>query len=46
MYRELNGRVVAAQRARLAELRRDGEVNGELLRDLERDLDVEEIRSH
>lgn len=45
MYRELNRRVVAAQRARLAELRRDGEVNGELLRDLERDLDVEEIRS-
>jgi Na+/H+ antiporter len=45
LYRELNSRVVAAQRARLAELRRDGDVQGELLRDLERDLDVDEIRS-
>ena len=44
LYRELNGRVVAAQRARLGELRRDGEVDGGLLRELERDLDVEEIR--
>lgn len=43
-YRRVRQRAVTAQRRRLAEMRRDGEVHGELLRDLERELDVEELR--
>jgi CPA1 family monovalent cation:H+ antiporter len=42
--RELQRETLDAQRRRLAQLRRDGEVSGELLRSLERDLDLEEAR--
>jgi Na+/H+ antiporter len=43
-HRELLRRAVEAQRRRLAELRREGEVHGELLRRLERDIDIDQLR--
>jgi Na+/H+ antiporter len=42
--RALQRETLDAQRQRLSQLRRDGEVSGELLRTLERDLDLEEAR--
>jgi Na+/H+ antiporter len=44
-YRELQRRAVQAQRDRLAQLRRDGTVHGQLLRTLEHELDIEELRT-
>ena len=35
---------MSAQRAELARLRAEGDVHGELLRELQRDLDVEDMR--
>ena len=43
--RRVRREALAAQRSRLRELRRAGEVHGSLLRDLERELDIEELRS-
>jgi CPA1 family monovalent cation:H+ antiporter len=44
MVREILAETLAAQRERLGELQREGEVSGEVLRTLERDLDLEEAR--
>jgi CPA1 family monovalent cation:H+ antiporter len=43
-YRQLWEETLVAQRDRLGELRRAGEVSGEVLRRLERELDLEEAR--
>jgi CPA1 family monovalent cation:H+ antiporter len=45
LYKRLYRETAQAQRDKLAQLRRDGEVHGRLLRDLERDLDVEALRA-
>jgi Na+/H+ antiporter len=45
LFRRVQRDALAAQRARLAELRDHGDVRGELLRDLERELDLDEVRA-
>src|SRR3954469_21696564 len=44
VYRDVLRETLSAQRDRLSALRRDGRVSGEVLRALERDLDLEEAR--
>jgi len=44
VYRDVLRETLSAQRARLSALRREGKVSGEVLRALERDLDLEEAR--
>ncbi len=44
LYRRLQRELLTAQRERLAGLRHEGAVQGELLRTLQRDLDLEEAR--
>jgi len=45
LFRRVQHDALAAQRARLAQLRDHGDVHGELLRDLEPELDPDEVRA-
>ena len=45
LFRRVQRDALAAQPARLAELRDHGDVHGELLRDLEPELDPDEVRA-